>query len=103
MENDPEVLRAKLTLETAKVGWGELQPFFARGQTLWVSPNLDLIDIAVAVSNDDVQRIEQWQQRGELSGITDDIAKDWLQRDPALWSVVVIPWVLVQEAKPVSH
>jgi len=40
---DREILRAKLNQETAKAGWAELQPFFARGQTIYVAPELDLI------------------------------------------------------------
>jgi hypothetical protein len=36
-------------------------------------------------------------QAGHIGKVTDEEARDWLARDPALWSVVVAPWVLVQE------
>ena len=34
---DSDILRAKLNQETAKADWKELQPFFARGQTVAVA------------------------------------------------------------------
>ncbi len=45
---DRDILKAKLNQETAKASWKELQPFFARGQTVYVAPELDLIEVALA-------------------------------------------------------
>jgi hypothetical protein len=100
-----ETLYAKLLGETASIGWLELQPFFARGALLWVNPELDLVAVAVALAEDDKASMSAWlaaAQVGKISGLQ---AEDWLQRDPALWSVVVAPWVLVQEraAAPALH
>ncbi|ODU01956.1 MAG: hypothetical protein ABS89_06365 [Thiobacillus sp. SCN 63-1177] len=63
-----DILRAKLNLETAQLGWPELERHFARGDVIKV--------IARA-------------------GIAD--AEDWHARQPLFWAVVVAPWVLVQE------
>lgn len=49
---DRDILKAKLNQETAKANWKELQPFFARGQTVYVAPELDLIEVALAFSED---------------------------------------------------
>ena len=92
-----DVLRAKLNGETAKVSWAELQRHHARGLVVKVAGGLDLIDVAVAMAQDDGASVSRWMQTGQLSKTTDEQAQDWLQRDPALWSVVVAPWVLVQE------
>ena len=46
------LLRAKLNLETARIPWAELQRFFARGVAVWIAPGLDLVDTAVAFSQD---------------------------------------------------
>ncbi len=96
--NEPtEILRAKLNTETAKAGWGEMQRHHARGVVVRVATELDLIDVAVAISKDEGSRVAAWMQAGQLGKVTDDEARDWLARDPDLWSVVVAPWVLVQE------
>lgn len=92
-----ETLYAKLLGETASISWAELQPFFARGALLWVSGQLDLVAVAVAVAQDDKASIGAWLAAAQVQKIEAAQAEDWLQRDPPLWSVVVAPWVLVQE------
>ena len=97
MAEPAEILRAKLNGETAKMGWAEMQRHHARGVVVRVAGELDLIDVAVAMAHDDGVAVSRWMQAGQVGKVTDDQARDWLARDPALWSVVVAPWVLVQE------
>jgi hypothetical protein len=91
------ILRTKLNGETARVAWAELQRHHARGVVIRVAGELDLIDVAVAMAQDDGTAVGRWMQAGQLGKVTDEQASDWLARDPTLWSVVVAPWVLVQE------
>lgn len=93
---DIEILIAKLNQETARAAWKELQPFFARGQTVSVAGDLDLIDVAVAFARDQAERLQQWRQDGRVDAVSDDQAQAWLAADQDLWTVVVAPWVLVQ-------
>jgi hypothetical protein len=74
-----------------------LQRHHARGVVVSVAGELDLIDVAVAMAQDDGARVGQWMQAGLLGKVSDEQAQDWLKRGPELWSVVVAPWVLVQE------
>ena len=53
---DSDILRAKLNQETAKADWKELQPFFARGQTVAVAGDLDLIEVAEAFADSFAQQ-----------------------------------------------
>jgi len=97
MNESIEILRAKLNGETARVAWAELQRHHARGVVVHVAGELDLIEVAVAMAQDDGSAISRWMQSGQMVKMTDEKAMDWLKRDPDLWSVVVAPWVLVQE------
>lgn len=92
-----EILRAKLNGETAKVSWAEMERHHARGVVVRVAGDLDLVEVAVAMARDDGAAVGRWLQTGRLGKVSDDEARDWLARDPVLWSVVVAPWVLVQE------
>ena len=92
-----EILYAKLLGETASISWAELQPFFARGALLWVNPELDLVAVAVAVAQDDKASIAAWLAAAQVGKLEAEQATDWLERNPPLWTVVVAPWVLVQE------
>lgn len=105
MSDDPSTLYAKLLGETASISWQELQPFFARGALLRVASDFDLIEAAQAVAQDDREKVAAWLASGHIAKIEAEHAQDWHERDPALWAVVVAPWVLVQEraTKPSLH
>lgn len=97
MTEPVSTLYAKLLGETAKISWQELQPFFARGQLLWVDAGLDLVEVARALAEDDGASVAAWLQGGQVAKVDGARAQDCLQRDPELWAVVVSPWVLMQE------
>ena len=97
MDNESEVLKAKLNLETAQVAWTSLQRFFAQGSVIWVDQSLDLIEVAQQIAQDEGEAIKQWMSAGKLAQVNDSQAKKWLRDDAWLWSVVVRPLVLVQE------
>ena len=89
--------RAKIISETAKIPWLELQLFFAAGKLIWVASGLDLVEVAWAIQQDDVERVGAWTERGELAQVSDDQARRWVAEDDLLWAVTIKPWVLVQE------
>ncbi len=86
----------KLNQETALIPWQELQRFFASGQTIFVSSKLDLIHVADAFTHDNKALVESWLQQNLVSKVSDQQAIDWIQSNADVWSVVIKPWVLVQ-------
>ena len=90
-------LYAKLLAETAKIGWPELERFFARGMLLRVASDLDLVTVAEAIASDDTAQITQWLSAGLVERVQAETAADFAARDPDLWAVVVSPWICVQE------
>ncbi len=91
-----EVFRAKINLETSKIAWKELQRFFAGGKVLLVSVDLDLVEAAFQISEDNAEQTQQWMASGKLSPVPDAQARMWVEADALVWAVVVRPWVLVQ-------
>ncbi len=91
--------REELMQETAKIPWQELQRFFANGSTIYVSPELDLIEVAWAICQDNKTCVQDWLAVGQVGQVADQQAMKWLESNAWVWSVVVKPWVLVQ---PVS-
>ncbi|WP_428240993.1 DUF2288 domain-containing protein [Gynuella sp.] len=99
-ENEPtthDLDIAVLNREAAKISWRELQVFFASGKTIYVSPDLDLLEVAVALKRDDADKVRHWQSEGMVGVVTDEQALEWYQADSLLWSVVIKPFVLVQD------
>lgn len=98
MNNDKQQeLRAKLNGETSRMQWSALMRFFAAGTVIAVADTLDLIDVAASIASDDKTTVAQWMAQGLLGKVTDEQASEWVTTDPALWTVVVKPWILVQE------
>lgn len=95
-DNSKQTALADLHNETARIPWCELQRFFASGVTVAVEPGLDLVEVALQMSRDNKQVLAAWMEGGEVGLVSDDQARQWLEEDCEVWSVVVKPWVLVQ-------
>lgn len=98
MTESDEALKSRFNRETSKIGWGELQRFYARGVVFSVGQSMDLIAVAIALHRDDKQRVEAWLNEELLQRVDDTLAQRWLETDQTVWAVVVAPWVLVQVA-----
>ncbi|MBU57803.1 MAG: hypothetical protein CL543_02910 [Alcanivorax sp.] len=72
----------------------------ARGQTVAVAGDLDLIEVAVAFAEDRAEQLQQWRAQGRVDGVQDEQARAWFEAGQELWTVVVRPWVLVQPVRP---
>lgn len=92
-----EELKQKLHSETAKIAWHELQRFFAGGSVLWVSSTLDLVETAALFANDDSLALQALVEQGLVTAPSNSQATRWYDCKAYLWSVVVAPFVLVQE------
>ena len=91
--------KAKIVAETAKINWKELETFFAQGKLILVDTTLDLIDVAYAITTDDSKQVEQWMQTNKISRHFTEKAIAMEKENKELWSVVIKPWVLIQEPK----
>jgi hypothetical protein len=98
LAQDRELVRARINGETARIPWRDLQRFFAAGKVLHVAAGLDLVEVACAVHEDDIERVKRWTEASQLGPVADDRARAWLDSEAAPWAVVVKPWVLVQES-----
>jgi hypothetical protein len=98
-----ELSRIKLNLETSRIAWKELLRFFAAGTVIVVSPQLDLIEVACHIANDNSAQIAEWMQMGHIAKVPDDLAREWLAADAVLWAAVVKPWILVQQKASDIH
>ena len=100
---DNDILRANINNETALINWNELQRFFAGGWLIYVSSDTNLLDVAVAFSLDDKDKVSRWLTSGEVAKVSDDQAKQWHAENRTFWSTVTKPWVLIQPITDEQH
>jgi hypothetical protein len=97
MTTPSDILRAKLNLETAQLAWPELERHFARGSVIKVALGMDLVEAALQVAENNAATIQAWLADDRIVRAELADAEDWHARQPMFWTVVVAPWVLVQE------
>ncbi len=86
----------KLNMETAQMPWHELQTHFARGSAVYVAADLDLLQIAQYVSEDNAEALQRYNQEQRFGLVTEALAQAWFDKNQMMWACVVAPWVLVQ-------
>jgi len=96
-------LHDKINRETARVQWSELERHFAHGAVVWVSEDLDLVEVALRIAHDDKEHITRWMSEGKVAKVSDLQAQTWQAADTLLWASVVSPFVLVQPEKKQLH
>ena len=94
---DSTPLKEKLHEQTAVIAWKELQRFFAQGVVMWLDKDCDLVEIGTFLAEDQADKIEALMASAKFVAVSNDQAKKWFAQDVSLWSLVVAPFVLVQE------
>ncbi len=91
-------LRAQLaeTLDEAKWEW--LIPHAKRDALVVVAEQLDLIDVGVAIAQDDVASVQNWISSSLIAKPSLDQLSDWnSDRTKRFNTLIVQPYVLVQQ------
>jgi len=97
-KSKPTILE-KLHRETALMHWTDLQRFFAQGKVLYVQESLNLVKTAASFAEDAATELAEHIDSQAIAPPSNDQARAWYTNDIELWTVVVAPYVLVQEQK----
>ena len=92
-------LRSKLRAEVMSSYWADLAPHAQRGGLLLLAPQLDLLDVATAMANDDSERVASWLAQGALWRATQRDRERYEEESASATRfqfVVVQPWVVAQ-------
>ena len=93
-----EDIKTRLTQDLADVDWNEIKPHAQRDAVIIVNENLDILDVGVAIAQDDTAAVQHW--------ITEQLIKKPSTQELSQWNVnpgqlfktlIVQPFVLVQE------
>jgi hypothetical protein len=90
-------LRAQLSGEIHRVDWTPLAPHAKRGGLVMVAPELDLLDVGVAVARDEGAQVQGWMDAHQLGRPTDAEVEAWRQEADERFTVLIVqPYVLAQ-------
>ncbi len=84
--------------DLAEVNWRELKIHLRRDAIIIVAAELDLIEVAVAVAEDDKIRVETWIAADQLVKPTMEQLESWEQEpDNRFQMLIVQPFILVRD------
>ena len=95
-EESAVTTKESINLETAKIAWKDLEVYFAAGNVISVSSDLDLTEIALQITNDNAVSLKEWMSKGMIDVVTDEQAKDYADTETTVWAVVIKPWIFIQ-------
>ncbi len=77
--------------------WEWLSPHAARARVILVGANLDLVDVGIALTDDNTQLVQSWIEDGWLRHPTTDELSAWnANKEKEFTSLVIPPFVLVR-------
>ena len=96
---DQTNLEQKLRSEINRVSWLPLAPHHARGALWLLTDDSDLVEVALAVANDDTSLVAGWIQSGRLRRAESDEVTAWTADPVAQYFefLIVQPFVFAIE------
>ena len=93
-----EDLRAELAKMVDEAEWDWLMPHAQRDAIVLVTADLDLVEVGVAIVNDNVSTVDQWITEQLLYKPSPEQLADWAgDRNRRFNALIVQPYVLVQD------
>lgn len=93
-----ENLKEKLASEKEKVKWIALEEHHEREALLIVKGHLDLVDVAVSIAKDDVQKVKEWLASEEIKRPDEEMFNSFKENDQLYFEFIIIqPYVLAQQ------
>jgi hypothetical protein len=91
-------LREQLAEMVDEAAWEWLMPHAKRDAVLVVNQNLDLLDVGVAIANDNVQSVRGWVDEQLLCKPSANQLSDWGSNPSYRFNALIVqPYVLIQE------
>ncbi|MEL6604878.1 MAG: DUF2288 domain-containing protein [Cyanobacteria bacterium J06614_10] len=95
-------LRAELIDMMGPVQWEWLKPHVQRDAVVVVNEQLDLADVGVAIASNNTQAVQRWITEQLIVKPDADQLVTWSSQNKRFTSLIVQPYVLVQEPQPDS-
>ena len=92
--DDAASIREKLANDIGVVPWSYLAPHAAAGSLIFVDPELKLVDVGAAISNNRADLVQGWLKSGDLLKIEAIHAAQWEDGKTDFEALVVLPFVL---------
>ena len=93
-------IQEQLSKDVANINWQDLLPHAKRDAIIVVAESLNLLDVAIAIAEDNTVSVQQWINNKSISKPSSEQLTDWNQEmQKQFVTVIVQPFVIIQEVK----
>lgn len=94
--------RDRLEEELQEAPWAWIVPHHRKGTVFIVNRSLDIVDVGVALAENDTKSVEAWIEKNMITRPTADQAEAWELNSECMFQFLIVqPYVLIQDTK--SH
>ncbi len=91
-------IKTQLSEEIAPMPWSDLIPHAKRDSIIFVNPCLNLLDVGIAVANDNATLVNQWIENGLISKPTSQQLNDWNDNLQQKFNTIIVqPFILISQ------
>jgi hypothetical protein len=92
-------LRSQLEKSIDSATWEWLTPHHERDVIIWVDQSIDLLEVAMAIAQDQTQSVQHWIAEQVIAKPSEAQKSRWSNADADLQfsALIVQPYVLIQE------
>ncbi|MFB2936290.1 DUF2288 domain-containing protein [Aerosakkonemataceae cyanobacterium BLCC-F154] len=91
-------LKAELTASLDEAEWQWLLPHLSRDSLIVVTPELNIVDVGVAIANNNVPLVQNWISQELIHKPSLNQMADWQNNlNKKFQALIVQPFVLIQE------
>ena len=98
---EPSSLAAKFSEDLAEITWSDIKPHAQRDAVIVVDGALDMVEVGVAIANDQVDKVQHWIAEALVQKPTSDQLSLW-NADPTMvfQALIVQPYVIISAKSP---
>lgn len=86
----------KLEKYTGEIAWSYLKAHYESGALLFVDAALELTEVGIALTEDQVEKVNAWKKAGDIVTPSQPHADHWEESNQHFKALVVSPFVLAQ-------
>ncbi len=91
-------LQEQLSKDVANVSWQDLLPHAKRDAVIVVADNMDLLDVATAIAEDNTVAVQKWIESKSIFKPSAEQLTNWNQaKETKFTTLIVQPFVIIKE------
>ena len=93
-----EELKKKLSSEIEVCSWSDLEDHYTRGAILIIDPSLELVNVGIAMANDNAELVGDWLSNQRIQKPTQEQKENWSKNPKSKIArfLIIQPYVLIQ-------